>query len=74
MDILLILRYLQNPGLPIVILVVCLTILYRILKREQQKHDATRKRLDEVHTRLEARLYHELDELEKLLQKERPKK
>lgn len=73
MDFPIILRYVQNPGLPIVILVVVVTVLYKFLKREQQKHDATRKRLDDVHARLEARLYHELDELEKLLQKEKKK-
>ena len=74
MDFPLILRYLQNPGLPIVILVVFLTVLYRLLKNERQKHHETRKKLDEVYSRLEARLYHELDELERLLREERAKK
>lgn len=69
-----ILNYLYNPGLPIVVLVVVCAVIYGLYKSERKKHAETRQRLDEVYTRLENRLYHELDELEKLLREERAAK
>jgi len=66
-----ILKYLDHPFLPVVILVVFCGALYYILKQERTRHCKTREKLDDVYSRLEQRLYHELDELERILREER---
>lgn len=68
-----ILHYLDNPQLPVVILVVVISFIIYLLRREKTQHRHTRERLDDVYGRIEQRLYHELDELEKLLREERAK-
>ena len=66
-----ILRYLNHPLLPVVILVAVLSFVTYLLRQEIGQHHQTRQKLDEVYGRLEQRLYHELDELEKILREER---
>lgn len=68
-----ILKHLGSPFLPVVILVVVLSIFISLYRSEIARHNRTRQKLDEVYSHLEQRLYHELDELEKILREERCK-
>lgn len=71
MDPFTVLKYLDDPKLLVVILVSISAILFYLLRLEIKKHHKIRNRLDDVYSRIETRLYHELDELEKLLREER---
>lgn len=73
MDITKVFQYFNNIALPIAILIIFVAIIYNLLKSEKKEHHKTRTQLDSIQSRLEERLYHELDELEKLLREERVK-
>ncbi len=73
MDIFSILKYVSDQAIPVAILIVVVAIFVYLFRDERRRHWETRKRLDETHSRIEERLYHELDELEKLLREERIK-
>lgn len=65
------LTYVRDFALPVALLIIFCGVLYRLLRREQIQHQQTRERLNQIRERLEQRLYHELDELEKILREER---
>lgn len=71
MDFVQILKYIENLVLPVAILIVFTSVLYYLLRQEKKEHKQTHDRLLSVYSRLEDRLYRELDELEKLLREER---
>ena len=74
MDVLQIFKYIRDISLPVAILILFVAILLYLLKEEKKEHRKTREKLDGVYSRLEQRLYRELDELEKMLREERAKK
>ncbi len=73
MDIIQILKYLTDIAIPVAILIAFVMILFFLFRDERRRHWETRTRLDDIHSRIEERLYHEIDELEKLLREERVK-
>jgi len=66
-------QYAKEYGLPIVILVFVLLIILKFYDQERAERRKTQGQLNDLYHRLEERLYHELDELEKILREERSK-
>lgn len=67
-------KYVKDISLPVAILIIFLTILFNLLREERKDHKKTRSQLNGIYSRLEERLYRELDELERLLREERASK
>lgn len=73
MDFEQILKYARDLALPVVILIFIVSLAFKLYFQEKRERQKTNERLIELYRRLEERLYHELDELEKLLREERAK-
>lgn len=71
MDLDWILRYARDLALPVVILIIVVSIAFRLYFLEKKDHKQTSEKLNALYHRLEERLWHEVDELEKLLREER---
>jgi len=72
-DFLKILYYVRDLAIPLIILIFVVAIFIKLFVQERDRHKETKDKYDALSQRIEERLWHELDELEKLLREERAK-